>query len=349
MLYQQQAQLNKVLQRENLTKLSGVRQFLLAVKYIIEYVICALLSYSNKSINKAGPKDNSLLLSWSPLHNRVLEANTGSKNIKTISSPLQRNDIINVIESMTIISIFKQAYKNRTVNGMSFSFIIAFERAFFLALFDKTGVTKVCISGHYDRYVCTIANLAKEKSIILYIYQHGAVASLKGLPKFHADKIFIQYKSSEDTFKTFYNCEEFELTKSIDSSRIESGFKIEGDNLSILYIGQDKLPQYNAMVFSELVSVLSHSGVKYKIYHLRHPRDTYEYERYDNYLEISDTPSNPDFVFSRYSTLAYSYHMLGYNVYFVNLDDINVDFMSDERLKILPLDEIKNLEYSNNS
>ncbi len=54
--------------------------------------------------------------------------------------------------------------------------------------------------------VCSISEIAKECDIKLSVYQHGAVAALKGLPQFHAENIYLQYGISQNTFNLFYKC-----------------------------------------------------------------------------------------------------------------------------------------------
>ncbi|HDV1730435.1 TPA: hypothetical protein RHW67_004565, partial [Escherichia coli] len=346
MLYHKQQQLNKVLCREGLTKLFGKKVYFLALKYIVCIFVEKIKKNSEKKnmeFTETGP--SVVGISWSALHYKILNNYISEKDIYSVNSPLSRSDINIIANTVSLLEIIKKAFEYRKETNFAFALIITIEKEFFRALINKKFVKEVCIAGHYDRYVCSISECVRGSNITLSVYQHGAVAALQGLPEFYADKIYLQYSISRDIFEKFYICHEYILCGPPDVKRIKEGVKLPRNEFSVLFIGQDKSPELNVEILSVLISSLMKCGVKYQVYHLKHPRDDYVYRIKGNYKEITKTPINPNVVFSRYSSLAYVYHMLEYNVFFINVDDVVTDFMSDLTVNKVSLSQLMKVEY----
>lgn len=342
--YEKQKVLQNCLLEEKLTKLFGFNCFVLFFIYFFKLIFARLQSvfFSNYQEVKLSDSDK-LYFSWSSAHlNNFLINGVEDKCIIKIGRVLNDNILCSIFRNSSLLLFLVNFFRfGNFDSNLFYRFIIYTEFFSFYYFIKQTKCREVNVSGHFDRYVYSLAYACELLNVDFVIYQHGCLPKKINIPQIKVDKVILRFPVSIDYFSKYCLHTQYVLGVNGDFERIKNGVEY-GDDFSILYIGQDSSPSLNHEILRVLIDCIATAGVNATILHAKHPRDDYDYKFSKYYKEISELPISPELVFSRYSTLAYSYTFFSSSVFFIDIDNIDVDFM-DGHVNIIKINDISNV------
>ncbi len=316
----------------NLTKTSGLKLFLLVISYFLMFLFSLFYRLISKRINNYNKK-NIVYLAWAKVHQCTLDLLSSDENVLSIGGYLGLLRLLSPFNNKVFFDlIFQMRFRDFFSLKKMSSF---FELYIISSWITHNGFRYIYISGHYDRFTYNLSLCCRIYAVKLIIAQHGVVSMVSIPNKIVVEKVLLKYEISRNYFNNFIECGDYIYREELDFDkiRISKGLCVKNPS-SILFIGQVNHVEKTLSVL-KLLKKFSNAD----IYYLAHPLDRSNV--YSSYVKVVDEPIvNPSLVVSLYSSLAYSYHLLNYNVVFIP-EYIDVDFFNDPSvIKIYRTDDL---------
>jgi hypothetical protein len=332
----EQKELNNYLLRIGATKFNQSKVFLLAAYYILTLLWLKIFRFKYKLLKV---NDEDVFVSWSPIHYSFLEKlskiiNVNFNNVIIIQRYFSFKQLGMVRNDFSLMDLLVNSYScSKSVADFLCNIVHLVEFDCLKALLGSN-VRNIYISGHFDRFTMTVSHVNKSNNAKLSVCQHGVLSRMRGMPIISVDHVYLQYEISKKYFSYVYDCKSFSVINGLnsDSEKILNGIKI--DESTVVFVGQVPRVELNEDIIANIISL------GFKVCHIKHPLDSFEYVGFVNYEEVNDFPSNPKYVVSRFSTLAYNYHLLGSTVIFITDEELDVDFFQDSNISMCKLNEL---------
>ena len=317
------------LKNKKLTKINEISSFIIFIYYLFCFVF-SLFIWPLSLFLKPG-NVNSVNFSWSKTHSKILDSNLcNSKWVFGKVIPLKF--ILLGFPQLAFFKFFNFSLLKALIkNPKSFFCILVYfqEFSFVYSYTSRFSVKEINIAGHYDKYVCLFSNVCSISRVKLSVYQHGVLSSVNLPAKLKVDCVYLKYHISESKFRNIYSCTSYVYQPSLDfdRERITQSCSVDVER-SVLVVGQVN----NLISNLEILNWLS-DNTDYNVYYLSHPSDKTSYYS-PNWICLDNVISNPSLVITCFSSLGYSYHLLGFKTFFIG-DNSSLDFYHDKSVKIV--------------
>jgi len=324
----------------------SIKEILLSLFLIIKLILSIFFRSRKLNIQP----NNSLAISWSKIHeNRIKDVQPEIKFTYFYNSRATTIFSLKEFSSLSIRKILLLAYNLENNNSQNlessqhyntfwYRIIFAVDFYFVKVIINAYRPNEVYIAGLFDRLSILITSLAPSFNVRVHMLQHGVLGKRSSMSLIKVDTFYYMYEFSKPFLKYVLDLKSGPTLIYLPQKSKNLGLSIfKGrPGINIAYASTHVRHNLNLQIIDSILAVMK-LDVNLLIY--THPQENLSlYKKYQNVDNIfifqKERHINIQYVISRFSTIGIEFYNSGIMPIFVNLDNVETDFLATNTFKV---------------